>query len=92
MGNTSKQTGKAEFFVLLANGSHAEVSVEDVKFASGDANMKAFADTVRSARYGQTLPDETAVKILRRATLSCTAGEPDCTFLLILPEDVRSVD
>ncbi len=92
LGNTPKQVGQAEFFILFANGSHSEVSVEDVKFARGDANMKAFADTVRSARYGQTLPDETAVKILRRATLSCTAGEPDCTFLLILPEDVRSVD
>jgi tetratricopeptide (TPR) repeat protein len=92
LGNTPKQAGKAEFFFLLSNGPHSEMAVEGVKFASGDPQLKSFTDAVRTARYIQTLPDDTAVKILRRGTLSCTAAASDCTFVLVLPEDVRSVD
>jgi Flp pilus assembly protein TadD len=92
LGNAPKQVGKAEFFVLLANGPGSGMSVEEVKFANGDANLKAFTDALRTARYSQTLPDETAVKILRRGTLSCADAASDCTFVLVLPEDVKSVD
>ena len=92
VGNASKQEGKAEFFLLLTNGQNSEMAVEDVKLASGDEKLKAFTNALRNARYGQTLPDETAVRVLRRGTLSCTAGAADCTFLLALPSDVHSVD
>jgi tetratricopeptide (TPR) repeat protein len=92
LGNPSQLEGKAEFYLLFTNGQNLEMSVDEVKFASGEEKLKVFSDALRIARYGQTLPDETAVKVLRRGTLSCAAAAADCTFLLALPSDMRSVD
>jgi hypothetical protein len=93
LGNTPKQVGKADFILLFTSVQGAEMSVDDVKFVSGDEKLKTFTDALHAAaRYGQTVPDETAVKIFRRGTLSCTATAADCTLLLALPEDVKSAD
>ncbi len=92
IGNIPAQEGNADFFLLLSNGQGSEMSVEDVKFAGGNESMKGFTDGLRQARYGQTHPDETSVKAVRRGTLSCAAATPNCTFVLALPSDVRSVD
>jgi tetratricopeptide (TPR) repeat protein len=92
LSNSSRQEGKAEIFLLLTNGPNSEMSVDDVKFVNGDEKLKVLADVLRTARYVQTVPDETAVKVLRRGTLSCTAAAADCTLLLALPEDVKSID
>jgi hypothetical protein len=90
--NSSKQDGKAEIFLLLTNAANSEMSVNDVKFVNGDEKLKVFTDALRSVRCGQTLPYDTAVKVVRRGTLSCKATEADCTLLLAPPSDVHSVD
>jgi tetratricopeptide (TPR) repeat protein/transglutaminase-like putative cysteine protease len=92
LGNTPKQEGKAEFILLLTSQHGADMSVDDVKFVSGDEKLKVFTDALRTARYGQSVPDQTAIKLLRRGTLSCTEAAADCSFLLALPEDVKSAD
>ena len=88
----AKETGNADFFVLLSSGSGAKASVEGVKFISGDEKLKNFTDALRSADYHVTFPDDTPVKILRRGILSCSTTTGDCTFVLVLPDDVRTVD
>jgi tetratricopeptide (TPR) repeat protein len=92
LSNTSKHEGKAEFFLLFTSGPDSKVSVDDVKFTSGDEKLRFFTDALRTVRYVQTFPDETAVKLVRRGTLSCTTAAADCTLLLALPDDVKSVD
>jgi tetratricopeptide (TPR) repeat protein len=92
LGNTTKQEGKADFILVFTSVQGSEMSVGDVKFVSGAEKLKTFTDALHAARYGQTVPDETAVKIFRRGTLSCTATTADCTLLLALPEDVKSAD
>jgi Flp pilus assembly protein TadD len=92
LGNASKLEGKADFVILLISGHGPETSVDDVRFISGDEKLKGFVDALHAAHYGQTVPDEAAFNILRRGILSCTATAADCTFLLALPEDVKSVD
>ncbi len=92
LGNKLKREGKAEFFILLVRGQGSEMSIDDVKFLSGDDSLKVFTEPLHSARYGQTVPDDAAVKVLRRGTLSCTAIAADCTLLLTLPEDANSAD
>jgi hypothetical protein len=87
-----KQDGRAEFFILLGGGGSSGVTIEDVKFVSGTDGMKEIGDALRSVKYSQKVPDETPVKILRRGTVSCSAGVSECTLVLALPEDVRSVD
>jgi tetratricopeptide (TPR) repeat protein len=84
--------GTADYFVLLNAGPNLSATVEGVKLISGDEKFKVAEDAIRSAKYDQTFPDDTPVKILRRGTLTCPAAPGVCTFLLALPEDVSSVD
>ena len=111
LGKVGKETGSAEFFVLLSRGldhpemghpkmDHPELgkgqrsaaTVEAVKFAGGDEKLKIFTEALRTAEYPLTFPDDTPVKILRRGTLSCSKTTGTCEFVLILPDDVRTVD
>jgi hypothetical protein len=92
VANAMKQYGKADFLLLLNNGSVGEASIESTKFVSGKDDMKDFADVLRKARYTQKLPDDTPLKLLRRGTLVCPEGFTDCTLQLALPQDVKSAD
>ena len=88
--SAAKYDGRADFFLLLGGTGTAGVTIEDVKFVSGSDGLKDITDSLRSLKYSEKVPDETPVKILRRGTVSCSAGE--CTLSLMLPEDLRSVD
>ncbi|HEY4905517.1 MAG TPA: DUF3857 domain-containing protein [Candidatus Sulfotelmatobacter sp.] len=88
----AKETGNAEFFILLSSGSGAKAAVEGVKFISGDEKLKNFTEALRTADYHVAFPDDTPVKILRRGNLSCSTTTGECTFVLMLPDDVRTVD
>jgi tetratricopeptide (TPR) repeat protein/transglutaminase-like putative cysteine protease len=87
--SAGKQDGRADFFLLLGGGGAYGLTVEDTKFVSGNEGLKEVV-AASSVKYSQKVPDETPVKILRRGTVSCNAGE--CTLVLELPEDVKSVD
>jgi hypothetical protein len=88
--NPAKLDGEADFFVLLSTSQNDAAKVEGVTFISGDEKLKEATGALRTTRYTQRFPDETPAKILRRGKLSCR--NLDCTFLLMLPDDVRSVD
>ncbi|HKV93301.1 MAG TPA: DUF3857 domain-containing protein, partial [Candidatus Angelobacter sp.] len=90
--NVAKQEGKADFFLLLAKKSGPTASIDSVKFISGDEKLKDFAETLRSAPYSVPLPDETVIRLLLRGTLSCTAATAECSFVLLSPDDLRSID
>jgi len=96
LGKVAKETGSADFFVLLSRGpgraGSSAATVEAVKFASGDEKLKVFTEALRTAEYRLTFPDDTPVKILRRGILSCSTAIGTCTFVLMLPDDVRTVD
>ncbi len=92
LGKVAKENGSAEFFVLLSRGPGSGTTVEGVKFASGDEKLKVFTDALRTADYKLTFPDDTPVKILRRGVLSCSTVTGNCMFVLMLPDDVRTVD
>ncbi len=85
------QTGNADFFILLSGGAGSVAKVDAVKFVSGDEKLKSFTEALRSSDYRLTFPDSTPVKVLRRGTLSCSVGAR-CEFVLVLPDDVRTVD
>src|SRR5580700_9494191 len=92
LGKVAKEDASAEFFLLLSRGASSAATVEGVKFASGDEKLKRFTDALRTAEYPVTFPDDTPVKILRRGILSCSTGTGNCSFVLMLPDDVRTVD
>jgi tetratricopeptide (TPR) repeat protein len=86
------QTGNADFFILLSGGGGSAAKVDAVKFVSGDEKLKSFTEALRTADYHLTFPDDTPVKVFRRGTLSCSMTTRTCTFVLMLPDDVRTVD
>jgi tetratricopeptide (TPR) repeat protein len=88
----AKENGTAEFFVLLSGAVGSPAKAEAVRFVSGDDKLKVFTDALRTAEYHLTFPDDTPLKILRRGILSCSTATGNCTFVLILPDDVRTVD
>jgi tetratricopeptide (TPR) repeat protein len=92
LGKVAKETGSADFFVLLSRGAGSAATVEGVRFVSGEEKLKIFTDALRTADYHLTFPDDTPVNILRRGTLSCSTASGDCSFVMMLPDDVRSVD
>ncbi|MGC2171843.1 MAG: DUF3857 domain-containing protein, partial [Candidatus Sulfotelmatobacter sp.] len=92
LGKVAKLTANADFFVLLSRGQGAAATVEAVKFAGGDERLKVFTEALRTAQYRLTFPDDTPVKILRRGVLSCSTTTGNCSFVLMLPDDVISVD
>jgi len=86
------QVGNADFFVLLSGGANSAAKVDAVKFVSGDEKLKSYTEALRTADYHLNFPDDTPVKILRRGTLSCSGPTGKCSFVLTLPDDVRTVD
>jgi tetratricopeptide (TPR) repeat protein len=86
------QTGNADFFILLSGGGGSAARVDAVKFVSGDEKLKSFTEALRTADYHLAFPDDTPVKVFRRGTLSCSMTTRSCTFVLMLPDDVRTVD
>src|ERR1700680_4051670 len=86
------QTGNADFFILLSGGGGSTAKVDSVKFVSGDEKLKSFTEALRTADYNVTFPDDTPVKVFRRGTLSCSMTSRTCSFVLMLPDDVRTVD
>jgi len=90
--NKVKLTGSAEFFVLLTGTAGTPAKAEAVKFIAGDEKLKVFTEALRTAEYRLIFPDDTPLKILRRGILSCSTATANCTFVLMLPDDVRTVD
>jgi Flp pilus assembly protein TadD len=90
-GKLMKEDVQADFFILLSPGAK-NAKVERVKFISGSEKLRPFAEKLRALEYGPMFPDSSPVKLVRRGTLACSAATGDCTFTLIRPEDLRSVN
>ena len=89
LGKLSATNGSADFFVVITAASgHARI--EGAKFVSGEEKLKPLSENLHSAKIDFAFPDDEPTKILRRGVLSCAGGE--CQFVMMLPEDVHSVD
>ncbi len=63
--------GTGDFFVLASPAKN-----EQVKFVTGDAEIKVLADIVKSADLGIVFPDPSSVRALRRGTVTCGTEAP----------------
>ena len=81
----AKNNAAADFLILFSpEGKDGEsTKVESVKFVSGGGSLHHFEEQLRSIDYGAMFPDGSAMKIVRRGTLSCSAGTGNCIFTLI---------
>jgi tetratricopeptide (TPR) repeat protein/transglutaminase-like putative cysteine protease len=87
LGKLSTKQGRADFFVVFTPAN----KVEAVKFISGDDSLKSATTKIEAIDYGPLFPDNTPTKLVRRGTLNCV-GTGECSFQLIEPEEVTSVN
>jgi tetratricopeptide (TPR) repeat protein len=88
LGSLVKGGAEAEFFVALAAGP----KMEGAKFIRGSEKLKPFSSALMTANIPAAFPDSTPTHIIRRGVLTCPQVAGACTFVLMLPEDVRSVE
>jgi tetratricopeptide (TPR) repeat protein len=88
LGPLVKENAEAEFFVTLAAGPR----VEGVRFIRGSDKLKPFSFALMTARLPAVFPDATPTHVIRRGVMTCSQAAGDCSFVLMLPEDVRSVE
>jgi tetratricopeptide (TPR) repeat protein len=87
-----KSNIEAEFYLVFAPDSTRNGQVVDVKFIKGDDSLKPFATQLKTAKYSIVFPDSAPTKIVRRGTLWCVAATGVCTFTLVSPDLITSVD
>ncbi len=58
--------GTADFYLLISREK-----TEDVKFVSGSEKMRVMAEPLRKLAFQTAFPDDTAVKLVRRASVVC---------------------
>ena len=91
LGKIAPVTGRADFFVLITSAPGG-AKIEAAKFINGEDKLKPLTDNLRSAKVDFAFPDDVPAKILRRGTLTCSKDNGQCEFVMMLPEDVHSVD
>jgi tetratricopeptide (TPR) repeat protein len=84
-------TGNADFWVLLGTNKNG-ATVESVKFVSGEEKLRSLEAALQHLQFNVNFPDDTPAKILRRGNLSCSQAAGNCSFVLMLPDDVRSIN
>ena len=90
-GKLLNEKAEADFVVLLSPGEK-DAKADAVQFVSGSEKLKPFANSLRSLHFAGMFPDASPVKLVRRGTLSCSATTGECAFVLVVPEDVRTVN
>jgi hypothetical protein len=90
-GKLLQEDAQADFFVLLSPGEK-EAHADAVQFVSGSEKLRPFAEPLRALDYGAVFPDASPLKIVRRGTLTCSARTGDCSFTLVPPEEVRTLN
>ena len=91
LGKIAPAAGTADFFLLLSSSLQG-TKVEGAKFISGDEQLKPLAENLRTVKIDFSFPDGVPTKILRRGTMTCSKDSGECQFVMMLPEDVHSVD
>jgi len=91
LGKIAPVTGSADFFVVIAS-SAGTAKIDAAKFITGEEKLKPLSENLRNAKVDFSFPDDVPTKILRRGIMSCSKNTAECEFVMMLPEDVHSVD
>lgn len=83
---------EAQFYVVLTPGTARKAQVAEVKFISGDEKVRPLASLLKGGNFNFAFPDDTTTKVIRRGTLFCQAAGGQCSFLMLSPEFIPSVD
>jgi tetratricopeptide (TPR) repeat protein len=87
-----KAPAEAEFYVIFAPDSTRAAQVVDVKFIKGVESLKPLAQQLKTIKYQLVFPDNSPTKIVRRGVLLCLPKPGGCSFTMIGPDLITSVD
>ena len=87
-----QETSEAQFYIVLVPGVSGRAEVAEVKFISGDEKLKILEAALKTANFGFKFPDERATKIIRRGVGYCNALGGECSFIMLSPDLITSVD
>jgi uncharacterized protein DUF3857/transglutaminase superfamily protein/tetratricopeptide repeat protein len=73
----------AQIVLSLVNGP----KVDNVIFSSGAEELHNAVADIAAAKYSQSFPDDTAVRVLRKGTLSCSIYTKECSLILFSIRD-----
>jgi tetratricopeptide (TPR) repeat protein len=76
----------AHFVISITNGS----SVDNVIFVTGAEELRNAIAAIAASKFSQPSPDDTPIRILRKATFSCSIYTKDC-FLVLMPASDAAV-
>jgi hypothetical protein len=91
-GQKNFKATEAQFYIVLAPGPTRNAQVASVKFIKGDEKLIPLSAGLNGANFNFLFPDSTSTKIIRRGTLFCTATTGECSFIMISPDGVSSVE
>lgn len=89
---TLKTPVQAEFFVVFAPDAARNSQVIDVKFIKGADSLKSAILALKALKYPLVFPDSSPTKIIRRGALHCVPKPGGCTFTMISPDLITSLD
>jgi len=87
-----KTPTQAEFYVVFAPDATRNAQVIDLKFIKGDDSLKSSAPALKALKHSFIFPDSAPTKIIRRGALHCIPKPGGCTFTMIGPDPITSVD
>ena len=87
-----KAPAQAEFYVVFAPDATRAAQVVDVKFIKGVESLKPLAAQLKTLKYQLVFPDNSPTKIVRRGALLCIPKPGGCSFTMIGPELITSID
>jgi tetratricopeptide (TPR) repeat protein len=87
-----KSRTEAQFYVVLVPGPTRNAQVADVKFIRGDEKLVPLSAGLKTANFNFSFPSDTTTKVIRRGTLFCLAGTGDCSFIMLSPDGITSLD
>jgi tetratricopeptide (TPR) repeat protein len=90
--NVKQSTAEAQFYVVLVPGASRNAQVAEVKFIRGDEKLRPLGEALKGVNYNFVFPDESTTKVVRRGTLFCQAGGGGCSFIMMNPEFIPSID
>jgi tetratricopeptide (TPR) repeat protein len=91
-GQKNIKAKEAQFYVVLIPGATGSAQVSEVKFIKGDDKLVPISEGLKSANFNFTFPDKTSTKLVRRGTLFCDGASSQCSFILITPDGISSVE
>jgi len=83
---------EAEFYLVFAPDSAKNSQVVDVKFIKGVDSLKSATTALKALKYSLVFPDSAPTKIIRRGALHCVPKPGGCTFTMISPDLITSID